>query len=164
MPTKLPQRHVSHQLEEESNQFFRSCLPKDWTCDEPDNDYGIDFRVGLADNGYLNGQALVVQLKASLRALDGKSVRVRMRVSTVNYLINVLEVAMLVMYVKEEKEAYWILLKDVPRAKQDASTITVHIPRSNVLSRMPWPSVTKHVNFVHNMKLGAMHSANEAVQ
>lgn len=53
MPTKLPHRHASHQLEEESNQFFRSCLPKDWTCDEPDNDYGIDLRVGLAENGYL---------------------------------------------------------------------------------------------------------------
>lgn len=164
MPTKLPQRHASHQLEEESNQFFRSCLPKDWTCDEPHNDYGIDLRVGLAESGYLNGQALVVQLKASSKAADGKGVRVRLSVSTLNYLRSVLEVAMLVKYVAAEKEAYWVLLKDVPQPQQDASTVTIQIPRANALSKKPWLVVAEYVNLVHHKKLGAMQTANQAVQ
>jgi len=164
MPPKLPQRHASHQLEEESNQFFRSCLPKDWTCDEPNNDYGIDLRVGLADAGYLNGQALVVQLKASSNAPEGTAVRVRLSTSTLNYLRSVLEVAMLVKYVAAEKEAYWVLLKDVPQPQNEASTVTVQVPRSNALSKNPWPTIAKYVKLVHYKKLGAMHAANQATQ
>jgi hypothetical protein len=71
---------------------------------------------------------------------------------------------MLVMYIEAEKEAYWILLKDVPPPRQDANTLTVHIPRSNALSKEPWLVVAEYVNLVHHKKLGAMHSANQAVR
>jgi hypothetical protein len=108
----FPQRPRTHQLETESENFFRTQLPSDWTCERPEHDYGIDLRLGLARNGQLTGEQVVVQLKASAEAPPGEDVTVLLNVSTLNFLRNMLEVAMIVKYVSIEREAYWLLLKD----------------------------------------------------
>jgi hypothetical protein len=66
MPIALPQRPFAHQIEDESIVFLQRCLPGGWICDLPHHDYGIDLRIGLAANGIVNGQQLIVQLKATL--------------------------------------------------------------------------------------------------
>lgn len=45
----LPQRPNNHVLEELSNRFFQTKLPKNWTTMKPQNDYGIDFIVNIFD-------------------------------------------------------------------------------------------------------------------
>ena len=96
MTPNFPQRPDSHQIEDESIAYFAQHLPRGWTCDKPQHDYGVDLRVGLAANGYVNGQQIVVQLKASKSARAGENVAVTMEVQTLNYLRNMLEVALLV--------------------------------------------------------------------
>src|SRR5438874_949591 len=105
MAPNLPQRPSQHQLADESVRFFRNCLPSAWLCDEPKSDYGVDLRVGLASNGFVNGQFLVVQLKASAVASPGDFVSLSLEVSTLNYLRNLLEVVLLVKYVASEGAA-----------------------------------------------------------
>lgn len=136
--------------------YFARCLPPGWTYDRPQNDYGVDLRIGLANNGCVNGQQLVVQLKASNSAPPGESLPFTLKVPTLNYLRNMLEVALFVKYVADEREAYWLLLKDfesVPREGQ--RTITVRIPRANRLSGSPWGAIATHVGAVHYRKLNA---------
>ena len=162
MNKAFPQRPFSHQLETKSRSYFRQCLPVAWTNDEPQNDYGFDIRVQIADENYLTGMGFVVQLKASQNADAGDTVKLTIKVSTLNFLRSMLEVAILVKYIEAENEAYWLFLKDVPEPKNDQSTVTVAIPRVNRLSANPWPEIQGYVTKVHYKKLGAMQSANSA--
>jgi hypothetical protein len=160
---QLPQRPPSHQLETASKLFFRQCLPSAWTCDEPQSDYGVDLRVGIAAQQRLTGQALVVQLKSSADEDPGDAVSITLKVSTLNYLRDLLEVVMVVKYVATEGEAYWLLLKDVQPPPNGQKTITIRIPRHNRLSANPWPQIQRYVTQVHYKKLGAMHPTNGPV-
>ena len=156
MATQLPQRPRTHELEDESETFLRRHLPAGWTCDRPQHDYGVDLRVGLAEHGHINGQQLVIQLKASDHNESPNSVPVRLDVSTLTLLREMLEVAMLVKYVAADKEAYWLLLKDFPKKPtQGQQTITVQIPKKNKISAKPWAAVSEHVRAVHYRKLEA---------
>lgn len=156
MAIVFPQRPPAHQLEDESVAFFTNHIPRGWVCDRPQHDYGVDLRVALANNGAINGQQLVVQMKASAAAPLGETVAVQLEVQTLNYLRHMLEVALLVKYVAAEQEAYWLLLKDyVVQPRENQKTVTIRIPRANRLSENPWDAISAHVQAVHYRKLRA---------
>lgn len=157
---EFPLRHASHQLESESKQFLRARLPSSWISDEPQNDYGVDMRVQIAEESQIAGKAFVIQLKASATEKAGDSVSVKLKVSTLNYLRSLLEVAILVKYVAAEKEAYWLLLKDVKDAPANQKTLTIRVPRSQRLSEDAWLEIQGYVTQVHYKKLGAVHKTN----
>ena len=112
MPTALPQRPPEHQLEETSISFFKQHLPQGWILEEPRPDYGIDVRVGIVDNNQLTGREFIVQVKASPTREAGNTVKLVLKVTTLNYLRHSLNVALVVKYVAAEQQAYWMLLKD----------------------------------------------------
>jgi hypothetical protein len=156
MNNRFPQRPRSHQLETESVTFLRAHIPRGWTCDKPEHDYGVDFRVGLANNCQITGEQLVIQLKASANAPPGDGVSISLEVPTLNFLRHMLEVALVVKYVAEEREAYWLLLKDFDKQPSaDQESMTLWLPRANRLSAHPWDQIADHVRDVHNRKLSA---------
>lgn len=156
MPSPYPIRSNQHQMEETSIVFFKRHLPAGWTCDEPQNDYGVDIRVGLADHEMLNGQQLIVQLKASQAASGREFETVVIKVSTLNYLRSMLDVALIVKYVINEGEAYWLLLKDYETEPSEGQKkISIRVPRTNRLSEQPWRTIAEYVKDVHNRKLRA---------
>jgi hypothetical protein len=164
MATELPQRPSEHQLEDESFAFFLQHLPRGWTCDRPQHDYGVDLRVGLAEDGRVNGQQLVVQLKATATAPPGGSVALVLSVPTLNYLRAMLEVALVVKYVADESEAYWLLLKDFTiQLGQGQKTVTIRLPRANRITDNPWPRIAAHVQAVHYRKLQANTSVEQTL-
>lgn len=153
---QFPIRSESHQLEELSERFFRDCLPKNWAAEKPTNDYGVDLRVDLFEGNQATGLELLVQLKASDKSAEGESEVVRLKVATYNLLWQKLQVAMLVKFVESEKEAYWLLFKDIPSPSQDKETFTVNIPKGNRLSSASWPDIQQYVRSVTDRKLAAM--------
>lgn len=156
MATRLPQRPRAHELEDESETFLRQHLPPSWTCDRPQHDYGVDLRLGLASDGQVNGQQLIVQLKASDRENSPDWTTIRLEVPTLRLLRGMLEVALLVKYIAPEKEAYWFLLKDfIMEPEPNQQTISVRIPKANKVSAQPWDGIAAHVQAVHYRKLRA---------
>jgi hypothetical protein len=145
MLEKLPQRPDAHQLEEKSERFFHGCLPRNWTAERPKHDYGVDLRVDINDGSDVTGHELLVQLKASARPSADETERMQLKVSTFNLLRNKLQVVILVKYIEEENEAYWLLLKSIQVPSQDQETFTVHIPKTNRLSVAPWDEIAGHV-------------------
>lgn len=158
MPIQFPIRSESHQQEEASERFFRDCLPRNWTAEKPAKDYGVDLRVDLFEGNHATGLELLVQLKASEGSTEGESETVRLRVATYNLLWSKLQVAMLVKFIESEKEAYWVLFKDIPSPSQDQETFTVHLPKANRLSAIPWPEIQEYVRGVTDRKLAAMRA------
>ncbi|WP_168734202.1 DUF4365 domain-containing protein [Pseudothauera nasutitermitis] len=153
---KFPIRSESHQLEELSERFFLDHLPNNWAAEKPANDYGVDLRVDLFEGRHATGLELLVQLKASKKSTAGESEVVRLKVATYNLLWKKLQVDMLVKFVESEKEAYWLLFKDIPNPPQDQESFTVHIPKANRLSSAPWQKVQQYVRSVTDRKLAAM--------
>jgi hypothetical protein len=77
-------------------------------------------------------------------------------VPTLNYLREVLEVALVVKYVAAEREAYWLLLKDfTTQPREGQKTVTIRLPRANRITDDPWPHIAAHVQTVHYRKLQA---------
>jgi hypothetical protein len=104
----------------------------------------------------VNGQQLIIQLKASDRSDSPEWITVRLDVPTLVLLRGMLEVAMLVKYVAADREAYWLLLKDFTKQPgPDQRTITVRIPKTNRVSAQPWAAIAAHVQAVHFRKLNA---------
>jgi hypothetical protein len=156
MAQQYPQRHRSHVLADESERFFTERLPQGWVVNKPQHDYGQDLRIELAEDGQLRGCELVVQVKASETpsgSADFETIE-DLKTSTYNYLKRLLPVVMFVKYVRSEREAYWILLRDVA-APTDASqvTMTVRVPRANRLSELAWDWVAATVRKVTDRKL-----------
>jgi hypothetical protein len=151
----FPRRPRSHQLEEQSERYFLAHLPKNWTCEKQVHDYGVDLRVEMFQGDAADGLELLVQLKAAERVHRGRTEIVRLRTSTYNYLKAKLQVVMLVKFVAEEKEAYWVLLRDIAAPARPGRSFTVHIPRRNRLSKIYWGDVSRRIAEVHGVKLGA---------
>ncbi|PKO27395.1 MAG: hypothetical protein CVU36_20215 [Betaproteobacteria bacterium HGW-Betaproteobacteria-9] len=88
MAPSFPKRPKPHQLETESIAFFMQHIPHEWTCEKQESDYGVDLRIGLATNGQINGQQLVVQIKASEATENREKLAITIDVSTLKLLRN----------------------------------------------------------------------------
>jgi len=153
MERQYPQRVDNHQLEEMSERHFRSHLPRNWTCEKPAQDYGVDLKVDLYEGKAATGLELLVQLKASGDSSNQKSETIRLRTTTYNHLWDKLQVVMLVKYIEAEDRAYWLLLSEVPEPDQNQETFTVHIPKENILSEINWDKIQDYIRAVTEKKL-----------
>lgn len=154
---KFPKRHKSHSLEDKSFNFFRSCLPEDWNVNTIDKDYGQDLNIEIAENGEFKGLEFIVQLKASHESnIVNNSEPQPFRVSTYNYLRDNLRVVLIIKYIENENEAYWILLKKINEPNQQRETFTIHIPRENRISSIEWQEIINYVRSITDRKLGSV--------
>jgi hypothetical protein len=155
--SKLPVRLRSLQLETVSQRFFESILPENWACTKP-VDYGIDLIVDIFHGRFATGLTLIVQLKSSEKESPGENEKVRLYVSTYNYLQNRLEVAIIVKYIYPINDGYWIYLKDVPAPQQQRETFTIYLPKENKLSNINWGDIENYVQSVTSRKLAAQRA------
>lgn len=162
MAKRFPQRTADHEREDRSRRYFESQLPAGWTNHKPDHDYGIDLQVDIFENGLATGLELIVQLKSSAGASTGDAELVELRTSTYNYLMERLEVAMLAKFIDPEREAYWILLRDVPHPADGQKTFTIRIPKTNRLSTINWNGILDLVRRVSDVKRAAARAARLA--
>jgi hypothetical protein len=153
MGKQYPQRPKAHQLEEMSERYFRTNLPRNWTCQRVQNDYGVDVQVGIVDDELVEGLELLVQLKASAMPSRAQTETVSLKVSTYNHLWDRLQVVMLTKFVEADNEAYWLLLKDVPFPPQEQKTFTIEIPKTNRISDIDWNAIVEYIRDVHDTKL-----------
>jgi hypothetical protein len=155
MKAQLPIRDGARQRETASELFFQQHLPQGWMWERPANDYGIDLRVGVVEENRVTGLEFLVQLKASHNPSAAEYERVRLNVSTYNYLMGTVSVAMLVKYIEVDREAYWVLLRDVPAPSQAQQSFTVRMPRANRVSTLDWRRLRERLGDIQDLKLRA---------
>lgn len=158
MTQQYPERHPYHVLADESEKFFQANLPGDWVVNKPQHDYGQDLRIDLTENGKMRGCELVIQIKASEKPSGNDEYEMisGLKTSTYNYLKGLLSVVMFVKYVQSEREAYWILLRDVPVPSDPSqATMTIKLPRTNRISEIAWDQMAAFVREVTHCKLKA---------
>jgi hypothetical protein len=157
MSPQYPKRPYAHTLETKSENYFLDKLPQDWVVHRPNRDYGQDLRIEVIEDGELRGRNLLVQLKASHDSTGKPDYETtKLKISTYNYLMGNLDVAMLIKYVEEADEAYWIMLSDIPSPDQERQTFTVRIPTENRISTIDWnAAVVSRIGTIADKKLRA---------
>ena len=158
MNKKFPVRAVSHELEELSRRFFKQHLPSGWTTTKPEDDYGIDYYVEICEDGKMAGKNFIVQLKASDSSngiADYETIL--LETSTYNYLMGNPLVAILVKFNRQDQDAYWVFLRDIPSpSNPEQETITIRVPKINRLSKKDWfVDIVSRIATIQGIKISA---------
>src|SRR5687767_10733531 len=123
----MPERPLSHQLEEESRTAFRT-LVHPWVFRDKNPDYGIDAEVELFDeNGKATGGQFLVQLKAAHKQPNNPSVS--LAIDTVKYYHSLELPVLLVLWIKESGKTFWRWANniDLYYAKPKAKSLAVRL-------------------------------------
>lgn len=143
-----PQRPISHILENDSNKFFINQLPNDWFVDKPENDYGIDYITHIVINNEVTGLSFSVQLKSKEIGTNNQTVNIKFKTSTLNFYKTRLEPIMLIAYIKNDNEAYWLWFDEINIPEGDLinkKQVFLKIPKTNRLTKIDWNIVIKRV-------------------
>ncbi|MEP3581346.1 MAG: DUF4365 domain-containing protein [Cyclobacteriaceae bacterium] len=140
---EYPNRHTNHVLEELSERFFKNLVPPSWVVNHFWVDYGTDLNCEIERGGGMTGINFTVQLKGKQIDSGKEKVSVnKIKRTTVNRWLTRLEPTMLVIYVDDEKEAYWIWVEDNTFDLTDKKEFySVSISRKNKLSKIAWGKV-----------------------
>jgi hypothetical protein len=125
------------------NHVERLVLRCGWTVERSRHDYGIDLAMETftADGEVQNGRILF-QLKATdfLRmSADGTVIPIRLEWRDLLYWLNEPLPVLLILYDAQGDRAYWLYVQEYFRRRRwrrraaRATTVTVHVPVSNVL-------------------------------
>ena len=160
----LPIRHRNHEIETLSERFFSNCIPVNWVLNPFRLDYGTDYNCEIAKDRKVTGLNFSVQLKGKEKELNKESIKIPLKKSTINRWLKRLEPTMLIVYIIEENEAYWIWFKENTvdlTSKNDSFTIS--ISREQKLSEISWTSVTEYVEkiFSNRHLLYAVQEMND---
>lgn len=107
MPSEphLPVRHENHSRSSWSNREFERVLPREWVVHSLAEDYGIDRRVEVFENGRTTGVFFNVQLKSTNRG-SGHSPAESIKRTTLNYWQQTPD-ATLVVIAHDSTETLW---------------------------------------------------------
>jgi tetratricopeptide (TPR) repeat protein len=133
----MPQRPRSHVLEELSRTALRRVLPAEWIVTFVEQDYGIDARVEVFNDGLATGLAFWVQLKATDEPDLHKALRVSFEVTTLNYMSAQADPVLLVRLHAPSGELYvhWLHHDDVVLKTEAQKTFRISWAMSDRLDR-----------------------------
>ncbi|SEW11374.1 Tetratricopeptide repeat-containing protein [Chryseobacterium wanjuense] len=143
-----PLRHNNHILENLSNKFFNNSLPEDWFIDKPENDYGIDYITNIVVNNEVTGLNFSVQLKSKEIDTNKNTVNIQFKTSTLNFFRARLEPVMIIVYVKQDIEAYWQWFEDIEFNHEDLENkenIYLKVSKENKLTEINWNDIISKV-------------------
>jgi tetratricopeptide (TPR) repeat protein len=150
---KKPVRHSSHILETKSRKFFEAQLPDDWIFNIPANDYGLDYHIEVVLKNEVTGLNFSVQLKSRKTKVNKPYCSASLKHSTLNYFHVRLEPVMLISFVEEEQEAYWIWMDELKLdLSQSKDTYSIQIPKANKLSKIDWNNTLTYVQEIFNKR------------
>lgn len=156
LDSELPNNHRNHQLERLSEIYFDSIFPTTWIKNKFQIDYGTDYNCEIAreiDNG-VTGMNFTVQMKGKETESNLGEITVSgVKRSTINRWLNRLEPTMIVVYLEDEKEAYWIWFENnTVDLTHDYKTFTIKLPRANRLSQISWKEISEELKIIFSRK------------
>ncbi|TDW49543.1 uncharacterized protein DUF4365 [Curtobacterium sp. PhB42] len=116
MTDDMPQRPYQHDLESNSRRAFEQRLPKNWTVEPREHDYGIDLDVEVFDGGSATGMRFGVQLKGQVKSDNPP--RVTLKRSTLNYWRESDVPVVVVVWDESTDEVFWEMGYRIDRYKK----------------------------------------------
>jgi tetratricopeptide (TPR) repeat protein len=149
----LPTRHRNHEIETLSERYFKNCIPVSWVVNSFNIDYGTDYNCEIVEDRGVTGLNFTVQLKGKETEVNKDNILISLKRSTLNRWFNRLEPTMLIAYIVNEKEAFWIWMEnnsvDLTSPNQ---SFTIKIPRQNKLSTIIWTDISSSVKLIFSRR------------
>ncbi len=86
MPPAMPRRPRPHVAETSSRKALDQLMPDEWTTSSVENDYGLDTRVEIFEQGFATALGFWVQLKSTDEPSLRKALAEPFELSAVNYM------------------------------------------------------------------------------
>jgi hypothetical protein len=163
---KMPKRVDSNTYDEDAYLYLARFFPRRWSKYRPNDafngmEFGQDWTFEIFDkNNVATGAEFCVQNKATKTTLKSKSQHIgfQIEVSTLNYLLSLNKLVLLHFYHIPSDKGYWMWLDDFvdihPESEwQDQETVTVNIPRKNILNNRAVKKIEFHVLEQHELNL-----------
>lgn len=149
----LPNRHRNHEIETLSERFLNNCIPVGWVLNPFKIDYGTDFNCEIARDNKVTGKNFTIQLKGKENESNNQTIKIKLKKTTINRWLNKLEPTMVVAYIVEENEAFWMWFENTAvdlTLKNESYVISV--PRFNRLSKTNWENVSQYVEEIFSKR------------
>lgn len=150
----FPQRPRNHVLEKLSENNMHQCVPPEWILNKTESDYGTDFNCEIAKNNQVIGTNFSIQLKAKDKDENEEFVVIKnLKKSTINRWLKRLEPTMIIAYVADIKESFWVWVEsDTFDLTKNNSTYQLKVPKANVLSRCDWGKIHEYVEEIFSKR------------
>ncbi|MGH1338256.1 MAG: DUF4365 domain-containing protein [Aureispira sp.] len=154
----FPQRPSQHVLDTIASKYLESKLPDEWIYESVKNDYGVDYNVGIVNQGNVLGPNFSIQLKGKFNITNEPKNGVQLKKSTLNYWNNRFDPTLVVIYCDEEKKGYYRWFDKTEfdlTSTQDR--FTFKIDKSNELESINWEHIQKEILELFTLKHRLYH-------
>lgn len=142
----FPERHRNHEIETLSENYFRNQIPLSWVLNKFTLDYGVDYNCEIVIDKMVSGMNFSVQLKGKEKEENKEFVKIKIKRTTINRWLKKLEPTMIIAYIIEENEAYWMWFENnTVDLTLDQQTFTINIPKKNKLSDNNWENCKDYI-------------------
>ena len=149
----LPTRPRNHEIQTLSERYFESLIPVSWVINPFRMDYGTDYNCEIAINSKVTGRNFSVQLKGKETDGNKNYISVNLKRTTINRWLNRLEPTMIVAYVVDEREAYWMWFEnDTADLTLPKETYSIKVDRKNKLSGIHWDGIAEYFGQIFSKK------------
>lgn len=151
---EFPKRHRNHEIEELSERYLKSAIPVSWVVNSFRIDYGTDYNCEISENSGVTGMNFSIQLKGKEKELNKNEITVsNIKRTTINRWLNRLEPTMIVVYLIDENEAYWIWFEsNTVNLTLKNNSFTIQLSRKNKLSEINWDTIKKYIEEIFSKK------------
>ncbi len=136
MPPAMPKRPRSHVAETSSRRAFDQFIPDDWTTSTVENDYGLDTRVEIFEQGFATALGFWVQLKGTDERNLSKALAESFDVTALNYMAAQAEPVLVVRHHGPTGRlfGFWLHRKNVVVKKAEQKTVTLRWTEDDALT------------------------------
>jgi hypothetical protein len=152
----LPQRPREHVLEDETQDFVKSILPKEWLTKVEEKDYGIDLSIEIVEDANVTGAHFLMQLKSTDKLVVNKKGLIphTCKTSTLQYFLERPELVVYLVYDAVKKVGYWVWIQDyirnaLPKKWREQKTATIKIPAKSLFTKQSIETIRKRVLSFH---------------
>lgn len=142
----FPKRPDQHILDNTASKHLESKIPDEWILESVRNDYGLDYTIGIVNDGNVLGPNFSIQLKGKKNISKNKQATVQIKKSTLNYWNNRFEPTLVVIYCDTEKTSYYRWFDktefDLTSSQEEFS---FNIKKSNSLENIDWQHIQDEI-------------------
>ena len=103
----FPKRPEQHVLDNTASKHLENKLPDEWIHESVRNDYGLDYSVGIVNQGNVIGPNFSIQLKGKSDISNHDKAKAQIKRSTFNYWNNRFEPTLVVIYCDTMKKSFY---------------------------------------------------------
>ena len=156
---EMPKRPREHVLGDEAQQAFKNLLPPEWIYRSKSSDYGVDGEVELVlPNDEVTGRLFYVQLKGTDVEPLTQALKIRLKLSTVNYFRALDLPVLIVLYHAPMRRVYarWFQALDRSLPMEGQGTVSVRLSEEDLHTAASSASISRELEGIRALSLNKL--------